>query len=162
LDFLQRLHSCKPVEQSGPECDLLLTRTKPCGLNPTLLRIRRGKAAGSVADLVYKIVDEQEWRQAQRSGSYQGSDDDRRDGFIHLSFAGQVADTAARHFRNRSGLLLIAFSSEALGDALQFEPSRGGALFPHLYADLPTSAAHSEQPMTLDADGVPQATGAAL
>ncbi|MGE5266028.1 MAG: DUF952 domain-containing protein [Deltaproteobacteria bacterium] len=115
-----------------------------------------------MADLVYKIVDEREWRQAQLRGCYQGSDDDRRDGFIHLSFGGQVAGTAARHFRNRGGLLLIAFSSEALGEALRFEPSRGGALFPHLYADLPTSAALSEQPMTLDADGIPQASGAVL
>jgi uncharacterized protein (DUF952 family) len=114
-----------------------------------------------VADLVYKIVDAREWRQAQLRGSYHGSGDDRRDGFIHLSFVGQVAGTAARHFRNRSDLLLVAFASEALGDALRFEPSRDGALFPHLYSELPTSAALSEQPMTLDADGVPQAAGVA-
>lgn len=112
-----------------------------------------------MADLVYKIVDEQEWRQAQRGGSYQGSEDDRRDGFIHLSFAEQVAGTAARHFKNRCGLLVVAFQVDSLGDALRFEPSRGGALFPHLYADLPTSAAIWERPMTLDTDGVPQATG---
>jgi uncharacterized protein (DUF952 family) len=123
--------------------------------------VKHGKAAGGVADLVYKIVDAREWRQAQLRGSYHGSGDDRRDGFIHLSFGDQVAGTAARHFRNRSDLLLVAFSSEALGDALRLEPSRDGALFPHLYADLPTSAALSEQPMTLDADGVPQAAGVA-
>lgn len=119
----------------------------------------REEAEGSVADFVYKIVDEQEWRQAQRSGRYMGSEDDRRDGFIHFSFAEQVAGTAARHFRNRSGLLLIAFASKAFGEALKFEASRDGALFPHLYADLPTSAALWERPMTLDADGVPTATG---
>jgi uncharacterized protein (DUF952 family) len=112
-----------------------------------------------VTKIVYKIVDEEEWREAQRIGCYSGSADDHRDGFIHLSFAEQVEGTAARHFRNRSGLLLIAFAAETLGEALRLETSRGGDLFPHLYSTLPPSAALWERPMTLGIDGIPRPAG---
>jgi uncharacterized protein (DUF952 family) len=112
-----------------------------------------------MSNIVYKIVDEAAWRDAQLLGAYRGSPDDVRDGFIHLSFADQVEGTAARHFHNRADLLLIAFPADALGQDLKHEASRGGALFPHLYADLPTSAALWEKPMILGADGVPRATG---
>lgn len=115
-----------------------------------------------VSNIVYKIVDESDWRAAQRSGFYRGSTDDQRDGYIHLSFAEQVEGTAARHFRNRSGLLLIAFVAEKLGDALRLEQSRGGALFPHLYADLATANALWEHHMIVGEDGVPRAPGVDL
>jgi uncharacterized protein (DUF952 family) len=114
---------------------------------------------GDVTKIVYKIVDQEEWRKAQQSGCYEGSADDHRDGFIHLSFADQVESTAARHFRNRSGLVLVAFAAETLGEALRLETSRGGALFPHLYSALPPSAALWERPMTLDGNGVPRPSG---
>lgn len=112
-----------------------------------------------MTDLVYKIIAEAEWRDAQRSGCYAGSADDRRDGFIHLSFAEQIEGTAARHFNNRAGLLLVAFQVAKLGKSLRFEPSRGGALFPHFYADLATSDAVWEHPMIVGEDGVPRAPG---
>jgi uncharacterized protein (DUF952 family) len=109
-----------------------------------------------VANIVYKIVGKAEWHDAQRHGVYLGSADDRRDGFIHLSFADQIEATAARHFSNRDGLLLIAFSTDALGSELRHEPSRGGALFPHLYTGLPTAAALWEKPLIVCDDGVPR------
>lgn len=112
-----------------------------------------------MSNIVYKIIDERDWREAQRSGSYAGSADDRRDGFIHLSFADQLEATAARHFRNRPNLLLVAFPVESFGDSLRLEASRGGALFPHLYADLPTSEALWEKPMIVGEDGTPRAVG---
>jgi uncharacterized protein (DUF952 family) len=115
-----------------------------------------------VSKIVYKIVDEADWRAAQRSGFYHGSADDQRDGYIHLSFAEQVEGTAARHFANRSGLLLIAFVAEKLGDALRLERSRGGALFPHLYAELATANALWEHRMIVGDDGVPRAPGVDL
>ena len=115
-----------------------------------------------MSNIVYKIVDAADWRDAQCSGSYLGSADDLRDGFIHLSFAEQVEATAARHFANRSGLLLIAFLAEKLGDALRLEPSRGGALFPHLYAELATANALWEHPLIVGEDGVPRVTGVDL
>jgi uncharacterized protein (DUF952 family) len=90
---------------------------------------------------VYKIVRAGEWPPA--GPAYEGSQDDRRDGFIHLSTAAQVEGTLARHFAGERGLSLVAIESAALGDALKWERSRGGALFPHLYGPLPLSAVRS-------------------
>ena len=85
---------------------------------------------------IYKICPASAWREAERQGVFRGSADDQRDGFIHFSAASQVAGTAVRHFAGQTGLFLIAVDAEALGDALKWEPSRGGELFPHLYGDL--------------------------
>ncbi len=85
---------------------------------------------------IYKICERAEWHAAERAGIYRGSDVDERDGFIHFSTAAQVAETAAKHFAGQTDLVLVAVDADALGPALQWEPSRGGALFPHLYAAL--------------------------
>lgn len=105
--------------------------------------------------LVYKILPESDWQEACQVGKYRGNLDDLRDGYIHLSAGHQVAGTAARHFRGMKDLILVAFAASDLGDALKWEPSRGGELFPHLYAPLPTSAALWTRPLPLGADGVP-------
>nr|WP_240940039.1 DUF952 domain-containing protein [Planosporangium flavigriseum] len=81
-----------------------------------------------------------EWAAAEVRGAYAGSADDERDGFIHLSGPDQVVETAARHFAGRTDLTLLAVDPQRLGDDLRWEPSRGGALFPHLYAPLPVDA----------------------
>jgi len=86
---------------------------------------------------IFKIVEASQW---PADGIYEGSADDARDGFIHLSTADQVPGTLARHFAGRTGLLLVEVDAGALGAALKWEPSRGGALFPHLYGPLPRSA----------------------
>jgi len=91
--------------------------------------------------MIYKICSAEEWQQALRRGCFEGSEVDQRDGYIHFSTAEQVAVTAAKHFSGRSGLVLVAIDADTLGPALKWEPSRGGALFPHLYAPLGTSAA---------------------
>ena len=103
--------------------------------------------------LVFKIVAEAEWRAAERSGAFDGSAVDRADGFIHFSSAEQAIETAARHFAGQEGLLLIAIDADALGDKLKWEPSRGGALFPHLYGALPLPAVRWTRPLPLGADG---------
>ncbi len=103
--------------------------------------------------LVYKIVTETQWREAQAAGVFAGAPVDRADGYIHLSDAGQVAETAAKHFAGARDLLLVAIEAAALGDALKWEPSRGGALFPHLYAPLPVAAALWVRPLPLGLDG---------
>lgn len=105
------------------------------------------------AAVVYKIANSEEWAAAEPAGCYDGSADDRRDGFIHLSTAGQVAETAAKHFRGREALLLVALDAAALGEALRYEPSRGGELFPHVYGALPLSAVIWVRPMELKPDG---------
>jgi uncharacterized protein (DUF952 family) len=104
--------------------------------------------------LIFKICGEAEWRTAERQGVYRGSAVDERDGFIHFSTAAQLAETAAKHFAARDDLLLIAVAAEALGSDLRFEPSRGGALFPHLYGALPLAAVRFVEAMPLGADGI--------
>jgi uncharacterized protein (DUF952 family) len=106
-----------------------------------------------IMTLIFKICGDAEWRKAQAEGVYRGSAVDERDGFIHFSTAEQLAETAAKHFAERDDLLLIAVDAEALGEALRFEPSRGGALFPHLYGTLPLAAVRFVEAMPLGADG---------
>ena len=102
---------------------------------------------------IYKICRQEEWGAAQAAGSYRGSDVDARDGFIHFSTAAQVAETAARHFAGQTDLVLIAADAGALDGALRWEPSRGGDLFPHLYAPLPLAAVRWAQPLADEVDG---------
>ncbi len=109
--------------------------------------------------IVYKIMPQADWSAALDAGVYSGSSDDQRDGFIHLSAADQLAGTAAKHFCHQAGLLLIALDAGRLGPALRWEPSRGGALFPHLYGPLDVAAAVSVVPMPLDDEGIPTAAG---
>lgn len=90
--------------------------------------------------LIYKILSASEWHEAERAGVYRGSADDKRDGFIHFSTAEQTLGTYEKYFADKPDLMLAAIDTAALGDALKWEPSRGGALFPHLYGDLPLSA----------------------
>ena len=106
-----------------------------------------------MASTLYKICPQELWRGAETAGRFDGSPIDRADGFIHFSTAGQVAETASRHFAGQEGLLLVAVDAAALGDALTYEPSRGGALFPHLYASLPLSAVRWVRPLPLGPDG---------
>ena len=89
---------------------------------------------------IYKILNADEWREAQHAGIYRGSADDQRDGFIHFSTAEQTIGTYEKYFSDKPNLMLAAIEAEALGAALKWEPSRGGALFPHLYGDLSLSA----------------------
>ena len=86
--------------------------------------------------LIYKIFRAPEWDALQADGTTAGAPVDLADGFIHFSTADQVAETAARHFADVAGLTLIAVEADALGEDLRWEPSRGGALFPHLYRPL--------------------------
>ena len=112
------------------------------------------KQADSVK-LIYHMCLRQEWELAVQSGAYAGSSQDRADGFIHFSTAEQLPESARRHRMGQVGLVLLAVDPQALGEALRWEPSRHGALFPHLYGTLPLSAVHSACDMPLDTDGVP-------
>jgi uncharacterized protein (DUF952 family) len=105
---------------------------------------------------VFKIASAGAWNEACRAGAFTGSEADKRDGFIHLSAAHQLAATAAKHFAGQKDLLLIAFDAGTLGDALKWEVSRGGDLFPHLYGPLPAEAALWTKLMETGDDGVPR------
>jgi len=103
--------------------------------------------------MIYKICPDLLWQEAQTRGFFAGSPVDFADGYIHLSTVTQVRVTADKHFAGQPDLLLIAIEENALGDALRYEPSRGGDLFPHLYGPLPLSAVRWVKPLPLGSDG---------
>ncbi len=143
------------------------------------------QGAHSPATVIYKLMKRAEWDAARAEGIYRGSAHDARDGFIHFSTAAQLGETARKHFSGVADLVLLAVETSALSwppaeaaiqssipgggnhsldgrvkpghdnSPLRWEPSRGGDLFPHLYADLPLAAVKSVMPIALGADGVP-------
>ncbi len=102
---------------------------------------------------IYKIVPRSLWEKAEAEGVFTGAPIDLEDGYIHFSTASQVAQTAALHFAGQADLLLVAIDGDRLGDALKYEPSRGGDLFPHLYGDLRLEQVLWVRPMPLSPDG---------
>lgn len=86
--------------------------------------------------LIYKIFRRPEWDAFKAAGETAGAPVDLSDGFIHFSTGAQVIETAAKHFATESDLVLVTVDADRLGPALKWEPSRGGALFPHLYRRL--------------------------
>ncbi|MBN9222591.1 MAG: DUF952 domain-containing protein [Mesorhizobium sp.] len=109
-----------------------------------------------MSQIIYKIAPETLWREAEAKGRFTGAPIDIADGFIHFSTATQARETAAKHFAGQSGLLLIAIDGARLGDALKYEVSRGGALFPHLYDVLDLKTVLWVKPLPLGADGAHQ------
>lgn len=104
--------------------------------------------------MVHKICTENEWQQLQENGRFFGSQDDLRDGFVHFSAPNQVARTAAKFFAGRTDLVLITVNPVRLGNALRWEASASGTLYPHLYAALPLDAVVAATPLTLGPDGL--------
>ncbi len=102
--------------------------------------------------LVYKIFRADEWRALEANGETQGAPIDLADGYIHLSTAAQAAETAAKYFPNIQGLMLLAIDSQTCAP-LTWEPSRGGALFPHLYRALKRSDVLWAKPLPCQGDG---------
>ena len=102
---------------------------------------------------VYRLMTEGEWRAAREAGHFAGSADDRRDGFIHLSTAAQVAETAAAYYAGTKDLLLLRVDASALAAPLKWEASRGGQLFPHLYGALPVAAVRRADALPLGPGG---------
>jgi uncharacterized protein (DUF952 family) len=112
------------------------------------LRIGHGRPM-----LIYKILRRPEWDAFRAAGHTAGAPVDLADGFIHFSTATQVAETAARHFATESDLVLVAFEADRLGLELKWEPSRGGALFPHLYRNLRLAEVVWDKSLPLGATG---------
>jgi uncharacterized protein (DUF952 family) len=115
--------------------------------------VPRRTSEAALSDVIYKISSAALWRDAERAGVFTGAPIDLADGFIHFSTASQVKQTAALHFAGAADLVLVAVDAAALGAALRYEPSRGGALFPHLYGTLPLTAVRWVKPLPLAADG---------
>lgn len=112
--------------------------------------------AADFDDVIFKIVTSAEWEEPSRTGVFEGAPIDIADGYIHFSRAGQVRETAAKHFGGQRNLLLVSVRSSAVVADLKYEPSRGGELFPHLYGKLPLSAVIAVESLLLGADGYHQ------
>jgi uncharacterized protein (DUF952 family) len=106
-----------------------------------------------MSEPVYKICPEAALQEARKSGRFDGSADDARDGFIHLSVGHQVTGTLAKYFAGQRDLVLLAVDPERLGEQLRWEKSRDGELFPHLYGPLDLAHVISVEPLTLQEDG---------
>ena len=103
-------------------------------------------------EVIFKIAPHALWREAEARGTFTGAPVDVRDGYIHFSTATQLEETARRHFAGQRALVLVEVDATVLGPALRWEPSRGGALFPHLYGPLPLTAVRSVVPYVVPAD----------
>jgi uncharacterized protein (DUF952 family) len=104
--------------------------------------------------LIFKVISSDQWSLAKEEGEFLGAAIDLVDGYIHFSTAGQLRETVEKHFAGASNLLLLGVEVESLGDALKWEPSRGGALFPHLYRPLAIESVVMTAEMPLGEDGV--------
>ena len=113
----------------------------------------RGKTGAGPMPVIYKIVPQSLWAAAEAAGTFIGAPVDIADGYIHFSTAAQAPETAARHFSGQRGLLLVAADTAKLGAALHWEVSRGGTLFPHLYAALAPADCLWVKPLPLGPDG---------
>ncbi|MDO5755895.1 MAG: DUF952 domain-containing protein [Rhodobacterales bacterium] len=99
--------------------------------------------------MIYKIFRSAEWDALRAAGTSDGAPVDVADGYIHFSTRAQAPETAARHFAGEADLMLLGVEAEALGGDLRWEPSRGGALFPHLYRPLRLEDVTSAEPLPL-------------
>lgn len=114
---------------------------------------RKPRSGHDAAMLIYKIFRRPEWDAFKAAGQSFGAPVDLADGFIHFSAAPQLAETAAKYFGSESDLVLVAFDSARLGEALKWEVSRGGALFPHLYRALELSEVVWDKSLPLGRSG---------
>jgi len=115
--------------------------------------LKRSVMKHGMTATIYKLCERPLWEEAQRRGVFTGAGADLHDGFIHFSTSSQVRETAAKHFATVADLVLIAVDAQALANALRWEPSRGGDLFPHLYGALPLEAVLWTRALPCDAGG---------
>lgn len=107
----------------------------------------------SETNLIYKVVSADEWVAATEKGAFLGAAIDLADGYIHFSTAEQLRETVEKHFAGQPDLVLVAVDAEGLGKDLKWEPSRGGALFPHLYCPLTMDSVVMSADMPLGKNG---------
>lgn len=103
--------------------------------------------------VAYKILTQDQMDELEHQGSFAGAPIDLADGYVHLSTATQAQETLEKHFVGQTGLWLAAVDLEALGDAIKWEESRGGQLFPHLYAALSLETVIAYSPVEYERDG---------
>jgi len=126
------------------------------GLRAQQRGLRRGlwrRTGHAMTQSIYRIADPAALAQAAAAGVYQGEAHDKADGFIHASSLAQLADTLQLHYAQAERLAVAEIDADALGDLLKWEKSRGGALFPHIYGDLPMGAVTTIHLLQRDEDG---------
>lgn len=101
----------------------------------------------------YKVLTADQFAQFKADGLFKGAPVDLADGYIHMSTRDQAAETVAKHFAGQDRLVMLMIDLAPFGDAVKWEVSRGGALFPHLYGDLPISAVAGKVVLRIDEDG---------
>jgi len=107
-----------------------------------------------VSDLfAYKILTKDQYDQLKTDGVFKGAPVDLADGYIHMSTREQASETAAKHFAGQDNLVMLMIDLAPFGEAVRWEESRGGALFPHLYGELPLSAVAGKVVLRLDEQG---------
>jgi len=129
-----------------------MPRVTTCSINKLCGNRRNGNWQENLMDhpdIIYKIADREAWAQAQKKGVFEGAPVDIADGFIHFSTAEQAREAAAKHFAGVDNLVLVAIDALTLLGKIVWEPSRGGALFPHLYEPLSLDAVLWEKPLPL-------------
>ncbi|KPF91045.1 hypothetical protein IP81_12625 [Novosphingobium sp. AAP83] len=103
--------------------------------------------------VAYKVLTGPQMAELEDARLFKGAPIDLADGYIHLSTLTQLTETVDKHFAGQRDLHVVAVDLEALGDAVKWEPSRGGQLFPHIYTDLPLNVVLAYGPLERDADG---------
>lgn len=101
----------------------------------------------------YKVLTAEQMAALERDGSFAGAPVDLADGFIHLSTAAQLTETVDKHFAGQSDLHVAAVDLASFAEALRWEESRGGQMFPHLYAPLALETVIAYSPLERGADG---------
>ena len=107
----------------------------------------------SEALFAFKVLTRAQWATFREDGTFTGAPVDIADGYIHLSAREQLMETVAKHFAGQDDLVLAMIDLPALGDTVRWEPSRGGALFPHVYGPIPMSAVTTKATLRLGPDG---------
>jgi uncharacterized protein (DUF952 family) len=111
------------------------------------------REGGIAAMMIFKVLTAEQWAAFQHEGWFEGAPVDLSDGYLHFSTAAQLPETLAKHFAGAGGLVLAAADTDALDDALKWEPSRGGDLFPHLYRSLFLAEVVWIETLPVDEDG---------
>ena len=101
----------------------------------------------------YKVLTAEQMAALENDGSFAGAPVDVADGYIHLSTAAQLTETVDKHFAGQDDLHVVAVDLAAHGDAVKWEESRGGQLFPHLYAPMLLETTVAYGPLARDAEG---------
>ena len=103
-------------------------------------------------EFIFKVIDKDEWQKAKQTGTYNGSEKDIKDGYIHFSEEQQVKETLNKYYKNKENLILLKVHTLNL-EHLLWEQASNGDMYPHLYSSLDVKYVKDEFELILDKDG---------